>query len=172
MGQKPQAKQTKSQARGNVLARALPWVLIAVAVIAIGMLLFRPATSGSGGGIRKVDSAGLVAAQKAGAQVIDVRTSGEFGLGHIPGAINVPVDQIRQAAAGWDKNGSYVVYCASGARSAQAQSDLQSMGFKNVADLTGGIAAWAGGLEKGSSSSARTVPTSGKAVFIEFYTPT
>lgn len=152
------------------MKKALPWVLVAIAVVVIGVLLFQPST---GGGIRKVDSAGLLTAQQKGARIVDVRTEGEFQLGHIPGSVNIPLDQLQTAAAGWDKSASYVVYCASGARSAEAQQALQSMGFKNVADLTGGIATWTGQVEKGAATtSQQTIPTSGKPVLIELYTPT
>ena len=151
------------------MKKALPWILIGAAVAVIAILLFQPK---SGGGFTKVDSAGLTALQKAGAQVVDVRTTGEYQLGHIPGSVNVPVDELAAKAASWNKDGSYVVYCASGARSATAQETLKSMGFKNVADLTGGIATWTGAIEKGAATSQQTIPTSGKPVFIEFYTPT
>lgn len=151
------------------MKKALPWVLIVAAVAVIGFLLFRPS---GGGGFTKVDSAGLIALQKRGAQVVDVRTLGEYQLGHIPGAVNVPVDQLQSTAANWNRNGAYVVYCASGVRSAQAQNVMKSMGFRNVADLTGGIATWTGQLEKGATTSQQTIPTTGKPVFIEFYTPT
>ena len=168
----PKPATGKSTGAGAALMKALPWILIAIAVVVIGFLLFRPAGGSVAGGIRKVDSAGLLAAQKAGAQVIDVRTTGEYQLAHIPGSVNIPVDELQAKAASWDRNGNYVVYCASGVRSAQAQSDLAAMGFKNVADLTGGIATWTGATEKGATSSAPTIPTTGKPVFIEFYTPT
>ena len=46
------------------------------------------------------------------------------------------------------------------------------MGFKNVADLSGGIETWTGTLEKGAATSEQTIPTSGKPVLIELYTPT
>lgn len=145
------------------------WFVVAIAVFAVGYLLLMPK---GGSGLTKVDSAGLLAAQAKGAQIVDVRTSGEYELGHIKGAINVPVDQIAQTAATWEKDGSYVVYCASGARSAEAQQTMAGMGFKNVADLTGGVASWTGPLEKGASTSQQTIQTSGKPVFVEFYTPT
>jgi rhodanese-related sulfurtransferase len=152
---------------------AIVATILAAGVIAVVLyVLFQPAGGGAVSGIRKVDSAGLQAAQKAGAQVIDVRSPGEFQLGHIPGAVNVPVEQIQSAAGGWSRTASYVVYCASGERSAEAQSILQGMGFKNVADLTGGIAAWTGSVDKGNSTANQTIQTSGKPVFIEFYTPT
>jgi phage shock protein E len=174
MGQSSKPNQKKKLPSGNAgigpgFAKALPWIVIVIAVGIIAFLLFKPAI---GAGIRKVDSAGLIAAQQKGAQLVDVRTSGEFELGHIAGAVNVPVDQLQAIAANWDRNANYVVYCASGARSAQAQSIMQTMGFKNVGDLTGGIAAWTGPVEKGTASTQQTIPTSGKPVFIEFYTPT
>jgi rhodanese-related sulfurtransferase len=151
------------------MKKALVWVVVAVVVIVIGVLLMQP---GGGGGMTKVDSAGLLDAQKKGAQIVDVRTPGEFQMGHIAGAVNVPVDELQSAAANWDRAKSYVVYCASGARSADAQNTMQSMGFKNVADLSGGIETWTGTLEKGAATSEQTIPTSGKPVLIEFYTPT
>jgi len=149
--------------------KALPWILLGAAVAVIGILLFQPSANS---GFRKIDSAGLTALQSKGAQIIDVRTPGEYALAHIPGAINVPVDQLQASAASWNRSASYVVYCASGARSAQASEIMKAMGFKNVADLSGGIAAWTGQIEKGAAAAQQTIPTSGKPVFIEFYTPT
>ena len=151
------------------MKKAIPWVIAAAAVVVIAALLFQP---GKVGGIRNVDSAGLLAAQKGGAQIVDVRTPGEYDLGHIASSINVSVDQLGATAANWDKSKSYVLYCASGARSAEGSQIMQSMGFKNVGDLTGGVATWTGPLEKGATTSQQTIPTSGKPVFIEFYTPT
>ena len=151
------------------MKKALPWIVLGAALALIGILLFQPK---AGGGFTKVDSAGLVALQQKGAQVIDVRTPGEYQLGHIVGSVNVPVDQLQASAASWNRDSQYVVYCASGARSAQAQQIMQQMGFKDVADLTGGVATWTGQLEKGAASAQQTIPTSGKPVFIEFYTPT
>lgn len=151
------------------MKKALVWVVVAVVVIGIGALLMRPSSSG---GMTKVDSAGLLSAQKNGAQIVDVRTPGEFQMGHIVGAVNVPLDQLPSAAANWDRAKSYVVYCASGSRSAEAQNTMQSMGFKNVADLSGGIETWTGTLEKGAATSEQTIPTSGKPVLLELYTPT
>jgi rhodanese-related sulfurtransferase len=151
------------------MKKALVWVVVAVVVIGVGALMFRPA---SGGGMSKVDTAGMNDAQKKGAQIIDVRTPGEFQMGHIAGAINVPVGELQSRAANWDRNKSYVVYCASGARSADAQNMMGAMGFKNVADLPGGVATWTGTLEKGAGTSEQTIPVSGKPVLVEFYTPT
>lgn len=155
--------------RGVPVKKTVLWVVVAVAVVVLAILLFRPSAAG---GMRKVDSAGLLDAQKAGAQVVDVRTPGEYQMGHIKGSINVSVSEIRSAAASWNRDKEYVLYCASGARSADAQAVMQDMGFKNVADLTGGVSAWTGELEQGASTSSTTIPVSGKPVMIEFYTPT
>jgi rhodanese-related sulfurtransferase len=149
------------------MRKAIIWVAVAVAVVVgIGYLLSKPA-----GGMRVVDSAGVTAAQQKGAQVIDVRTQGEYDLGHIPGAKNVPVDTIAAAAANWDRNATYVVYCATGVRSAEAVKILTSMGFKNIDHFSAGFNGWTGKIESGSATAApQTIPTSGKPVVVEFYT--
>ena len=81
--------------------KTLMWVVVAVAVVAVAVFAFRPA---SGGGVANVDAAGVKKAIDAGAQVIDVRTAGEYQMGHIPGAVNVPVDQLEAAAQSWDRD--------------------------------------------------------------------
>ncbi|MFJ5775234.1 rhodanese-like domain-containing protein [Streptomyces sp. NPDC093094] len=77
--------------------------------------------------------------------VIDVRTPAEYASGHLPGALNIPLDRIRRAlpeirhAAG---RGTLLVVCASGARSANACGLLAEQGVP-AATLTGGTGAWA-----------------------------
>lgn len=149
------------------MKRVLPWIAVAAVAVVIAFLAFMPAI---GGRLKNVDSAGLLAAQAKGAQVVDVRTSGEYQLGHIPGAVNVPVEQLQAAARSWDRKATYVVYCASGARSAEAVKIMQSMGFTSIDHFNEGISAWTGQLEKGQTTSQQAVPTNGKPVFIEFYT--
>jgi len=155
------------------MRKAAIWIAIAVAIVGIGFFAFKPA----GGGIKNVDSAGVTAAQAKGAQVIDVRTAGEFDMGHIPGAKNVPIDTLSAEAANWDRNATYVVYCASGSRSTEAVKILTSLGFKNLDHFATGFNSWAGTVEKGSgsgggtsSSGAATITTSGKPEVLEFYT--
>lgn len=79
---------------------------------------------------------------KDGAKLLDVRTEGEFASGHLDGAINIPVSDLglRLAELG-DPATPIVVYCRSGARSARAQTLLQSRGFASVHNL-GGIGRW------------------------------
>ncbi|PKQ16833.1 MAG: rhodanese-like domain-containing protein [Actinobacteria bacterium HGW-Actinobacteria-7] len=148
--------------------KVILWAVVAVLVAVVIGLAIRPS---GGGGITNVDAAGAKKAIAAGAQIVDVRTAGEFQMGHIAGAINVPVDQIESAAQSWDREATYVVYCATGARSSSAVQSMQAMGFKNIAHLAAGIQAWTDPLESGQQSSApSSIETSGKPVMVEFFT--
>jgi len=146
--------------------KTIMWGVIAVAAIALLVLAFRPA----GGGLQDVDAAGAQAAIDAGAQIIDVRTAGEYQMGHIPGAINVPIDQFSASAQGWDRDATYLVYCATGSRSTTAVQTMTSLGFNDIKHLSAGLVAWDQPLEQGDASSASKVETAGKPVLIEFYT--
>lgn len=75
--------------------------------------------------------------------VIDVRSTLEFWLGHLPGAIHVPVDRLPGGLASHSAitpDSRLLVYCASGMRSAQAARVLREAGFQRVID-GGGMAA-------------------------------
>ncbi|MGW5847505.1 rhodanese-like domain-containing protein [Streptomyces sp. NPDC055254] len=79
--------------------------------------------------------------------VVDVRTPGEFASGHLPGAVNIPLDrlrrslpELREAAA----KGGLLLVCASGARSENAARTLAEHGIA-AASLTGGTSSWSAG---------------------------
>jgi rhodanese-related sulfurtransferase len=77
-----------------------------------------------------------------GARLVDVRTPGEFSGGHLPGAVNVPLDQLAARVGELKKEGTpVVVYCASGMRSGQARRVLIREGIARVYDL-GGMSRW------------------------------
>ncbi|MFJ4339921.1 rhodanese-like domain-containing protein [Streptomyces sp. NPDC088915] len=79
--------------------------------------------------------------------VIDVRTPGEFAGGHLPGALNVPLDRLESALPeirGAADRGEVLVVCASGVRSENACRTLAGHGV-TAATLTGGTGAWATG---------------------------
>ncbi len=66
--------------------------------------------------------------------ILDVRTPGEYGMGAVPGAVNLPLDDLpanADAVIG-AKDRPVIVYCASGARSAYAARVLGQMGFTDV----------------------------------------
>lgn len=76
-----------------------------------------------------VDYAQLV---KEGAQIIDVRTKGEFVSGHIGGSVNIPLQNLDNHLSKLKKDKPVITCCASGMRSASAKNILLANGFKNV----------------------------------------
>ena len=81
--------------------------------------------------------------------VLDVRRSDEFAEGHIPGAINIPNENIGndEIPALPDKNRLILVYCRSGRRSKEASAKLVKSGYTNIVEI-GGILDWTGEIEK------------------------
>lgn len=77
----------------------------------------------------KVDYAELV---KNGAQIIDVRTKGEYQGGHIRGSVNIPLQNLQNSISKIKKDKPVITCCASGMRSASAKSILKSNGFTEV----------------------------------------
>lgn len=69
--------------------------------------------------------------------IIDVRTTQEYNEGHIEGAYNIPLMNLKVGIESLNitKNQYIVVYCSSGVRSKKAQMKLQQMGFTNVYNL-------------------------------------
>lgn len=65
-----------------------------------------------------------------GAQIIDVRTPGEFSSGHVKGSKNIPLQLLGTQLSKIDKNKPVITCCASGNRSGSAKSMLSSKGFK------------------------------------------
>ncbi len=143
------------------------WAIFAVLVAVVVGLSMRPS---GGAGVQNVDAAGAKKAIASGAQIIDVRTAGEFQMGRVPGALNAPVDQLETTAQSWDKDATYLIYCATGARSATAVETLKALGFKNITHFSAGIQAWPDALESGQASSSQKIETDGKPVLIDFYT--
>ncbi|MEZ4236612.1 MAG: rhodanese-like domain-containing protein [Myxococcota bacterium] len=105
-----------------------PWILGVVAVVGV----FAVIVMGAG----KRDSAEAHRLVEGGALLVDVRTPGEFAAGHLDGAVNIPVDQLKARLRELpDKQRPVVVYCRSGARSAAAAGTLKAAGYAQVEDL-------------------------------------
>lgn len=81
---------------------------------------------------------------EGGVTTIDVRTPGEFFLGHISGAMNIDVEgmSFNSEIAKLDKNATYAVYCRSGRRSAIAVKEMKDAGFKNLFNMKAGTEEW------------------------------
>ena len=85
----------------------------------------------------------LETARAAGAQVIDVRSGGEHGNGHIPGTLNIPVEELRDRLDEV-KLENVVVYCQVGQRGHIATQILKANGA-NARNLDGGYVTWSAG---------------------------
>lgn len=83
-----------------------------------------------------------------GAVLIDVRTEEEYRTGHIPQAVNVPLDKISEFRNRIKNPGTPIyVYCLRGSRSQRAAGILKGYGYTNVKSI-GGITSYKGKLEK------------------------
>lgn len=76
--------------------------------------------------------------------VLDVRTPAEFAAGHVPGARNLPHDELpaRLAELSSLKEKNVVLYCRTGRRTAIAEQTLRAAGFTKLLHLEGDIVAW------------------------------
>jgi rhodanese-related sulfurtransferase len=74
--------------------------------------------------------------------LLDVREPHEYQYARIADSVLIPLNQIPQRLGELDVDQETVVICHHGMRSQQAASYLVQSGFKNIANLTGGIDAW------------------------------
>lgn len=76
--------------------------------------------------------------------VLDVRAPEEFVTGHVPGAVNIPYDQVAARLAEVPKDKDVVLYCRSGRRAALAAEVLAANGYSRLGYLEGDMPAWIG----------------------------
>ena len=74
--------------------------------------------------------------------VLDVRTPEEYAAGHVPGAVNVPYDQVASRLAQIPKDKDVVLYCKSGRRAGLAADVLAANGYTKLEHLQGDMQAW------------------------------
>ncbi len=77
-----------------------------------------------------------------GAMVATAAFAEEYASGHIPGAVNVPFDQVVQRIAEVDGSHGVALYCMVGPRARKGESALLAAGYEQVFHLEGGLAAW------------------------------
>jgi rhodanese-related sulfurtransferase len=79
--------------------------------------------------------------------ILDVRSESEYADAHIPGALNIPHDQLgdRLSQIGAAKTDEIVVHCKSGHRAGIAEQILIEAGYSNLRDLDGHMNAWKSG---------------------------
>jgi rhodanese-related sulfurtransferase len=152
---------------GTILDPLRPIVLIAEpgreveAAVRLGRIAFDTIAGYLAGGMQSLSdapdlidrveriTAGTLAEQLAAPDppfLLDVRAPGEWRQERIGGAVNVPLSRLSEQLGMFPKDRRIVVHCATGYRSAIAAGLLQRAGFERVADLIGGLAAWASAL--------------------------
>ena len=97
--------------------------------------------------ILQLDPAGAQALLRDGATLLDVREPWEYAQVHVEGSLHIPMGQIPNRVPELNSGQAYVVICHHGSRSQQVAAFLASKGFGKVANLKGGIDAWAAELD-------------------------
>jgi phage shock protein E len=105
-------------------------LFVALGVAAV-LVLFQVARA------RKAPTSLVLEKIRSGARIIDVRSPGEFASGAYPKAKNIPVDALASRLDDLPRDKPVVLYCASGARSANAARILKAAGFTDVTNAGG-----------------------------------
>ena len=127
-------------------------IKLLIPMILSAMLLSSCGTTGSSSsGYRQIsmDEAVKMMKDEKNYIILDARRPDEFAEGHIPGAINVPNEEIgtTDIAELPNKSQLILVYCRSGRRSKEASEKLVKLGYTNIVEF-GGILDWKGEIEK------------------------
>lgn len=115
-------------------------------VLALSWLISVPAVAGSEAPAEapSIAAAELSARRASGTApvVIDVRTAEEYAGGHIPGALNIPFDEVATRISEVDAPHGVALYCMVGPRARKGETALLAAGYTAVLHLEGGLAAW------------------------------
>ena len=101
-----------------------------------------PADEPTRASVSNVDWARALEMQKAGAVVIDVRTSAEVSEGMAPDALNIPMQEAEARIAEFPKDKDLLIYCRSGKRSMAVSNFLVQNGYTRVFNVVGGFLAF------------------------------
>jgi len=106
------------------------WKIILLVAAAIAVVFFLKQAG-------QISAKEALAYLKAGALVVDVRSPGEYNSGHLPAAINIPLDEISTTLPQrvTDKKQVILLHCQSGMRSGLAQKKLKSLGYTHAFNL-------------------------------------
>ena len=85
----------------------------------------------------------LLATDRSSVMLLDVRTAEEFSFGSLPGAVNIPLDDLRERMQELPKDKEIIVFCAVGLRGYLAQRILRGHGYTAVRNLIGGYKTFA-----------------------------
>jgi len=118
-------------------------LLIAVAAISGGMLLWPFLRRGTGGPwLSTLEATQLI--NRNDAQVIDLRSADDYAQGHILGARNIPLADLEKRAGELDRHKArpLILHCGDGRRAGGGVAVLRAKGFEKAHNLSGGYAAW------------------------------
>ncbi len=125
------------------LLRIVSALLIFLLPIAIGC---SPQEGSSEAGVRSVSQQELLSLSEEPTSVLilDVRSESEFASGHVPGAQNIPHDQLadRLEEVDGDREHGVIVYCESGRRASVATATLSDAGVARIGHLEGDMRGW------------------------------
>jgi rhodanese-related sulfurtransferase len=118
------------------------WMLISIALISGGMLLWPVVQGAATAGLTPAAAVQLINREKA--VVVDVCETNEFAAGHVTGAKNIPLGELEAKLATSVKNKTLplILVCQSGARSGRALATAKKLGYEQAQSLGGGMAAW------------------------------
>ena len=118
------------------------WMLISVALVSGGLLLWPVIMGASAGGLTASGAVQLINREKA--VVIDVSEPSEFAAAHVTGSKNIPMAELEKRLPEVVKNKALpvVLVCASGMRAKRAVGTVQKLGYEQAQVLAGGLGAW------------------------------
>lgn len=118
------------------------WILILVAFVSGGMLVWPMVRKGGAGGTVPTSEAVRLINREKGV-LVDVSEPNEYAGGHASGARNVPLGQIEGSKdLPSNKSLPLLVMCPTGARAGRAAASLRKAGYERAVAVAGGTAAW------------------------------
>ncbi|MGD9942655.1 MAG: rhodanese-like domain-containing protein [Burkholderiaceae bacterium] len=116
-------------------------ILISIAVVSGGLLLWPLLTRGAGGPLLDTLAATRLI-NDSQAVVVDVRPAADFAGGHLPNARNLPLAEFDKRSSELPAGKPVLLYCASGNSAGKAAGALRKAGRGEVFMLAGGLQAW------------------------------
>jgi rhodanese-related sulfurtransferase len=118
------------------------WMLLSVALVSGGMLLWPIIQGSTGGGLTTARAVQLINRERA--VVVDVCEPEEYAQAHVNGARNVPAGQFEQRLPEVVKNKTVplILVCASGSRANRVLATAKKLGYEQAQVLAGGMKAW------------------------------
>lgn len=118
------------------------WMLISVALVSGGMLVWPVVQGATASGLTTAMAVHMINRERA--VVVDVSEPEEFASGHVGGARSVPLGQLEQRLPEVVKNKGVplILVCASGGRANRALATAKKLGYEKAQVLAGGLKAW------------------------------